>query len=67
MNNNNNKIIQKIIQAGAVGLCILLIALVGYIFTKYDKMANNHAIEFTAAIKNNTQVLIELKNLLINR
>jgi hypothetical protein len=65
MENNNNKIIQKIIQAGAVGLCILLIALVGYIFNKYDKLATNHSTEFTAAIKENTGVLIDLKNFLM--
>ncbi len=64
MNNNNNKIIQKIIQDGAVGICILLIALVGYIFTKYDKLANNHAVEFTAAIKDNTKVQQDLIHLI---
>ena len=64
MNNNlaNNKGLQKLVQAGAVGLAFLLIILVAYIFNKYDRMANNHALEFTAAIKENTktqEVMIE--------
>lgn len=65
MTNEINGKLQKIIQGGAIGLCILLIGLLGMVFNKYDKLASNHAIEFTAAIKENTAVLIELKSFLM--
>ena len=40
---NNNKL-QMIIQAGAVGLCILAMALAGFIFTKYDKLGGTFVL-----------------------
>lgn len=62
MNNNltNNKNLSKLIQSGAIGLAILLIVLVAYMFNKYDKMANNHAIELTDALRESTRTDQEL-------
>ncbi|HDY66710.1 MAG TPA: hypothetical protein ENH85_02840 [Candidatus Scalindua sp.] len=54
INTNNNKL-KTLIQGGAIGLSILLIGLVGFIFTKYDDLANNHATEFTAALREGTR------------
>ena len=58
----NNDKLQKIIQGGAIGICVLLIVLIAMIFVKYDNLANNHSREFTAAIKESTQVQQELIN-----
>jgi hypothetical protein len=38
---NNNKL-QKIIQGGAVGLCILTLALAGYMARETFKLMTNH-------------------------
>lgn len=54
VNGNNNKL-KTLIQGGAIGLSILLIGLIGFIFNKYDKMANNHATQFTAALRESTR------------
>ncbi len=54
INTNNNKL-KTLIQGGAIGLSILLIGLVGFIFNKYDKMADNHATQFIAALEKSTR------------
>lgn len=54
MENNNGNKLKMIVQAGAVGLSILLIGLATFMFNKYDKMANNHTTEFMIVIKENT-------------
>ena len=56
MENYKNDKLQKIIQGGAVGLCVALMILLGFIFNRYDKLANNHATEFTNAIKESTKI-----------
>ena len=58
-NTNNNKL-KTVIQGGAVGISIVLIFLIGFIFNKYDKMANNHATQFIAALEKSTRTDQEL-------
>lgn len=62
MDNNliNNKNLGKLIQSGAIGLAILLIGLIAFMFNKYDQMATGHTVEFTAVIKENTKTQQEL-------
>lgn len=60
MNDNNNKL-QKIIQGGAVGICVLLIILIAYQLKLNNELVSNHMSESTAAIKESTKTQIELR------
>ena len=62
MENNNGNKLKMIVQAGAVGLSILLIALITFMFNRYDKLAN----EFTIVIKESTRTDQELLNAINN-
>ena len=60
MNNKNNNKLQMLIQAGAVGLCILLIAVVVYQLKLNNELIFNHIGSSTQATIENTKVLEKL-------
>lgn len=58
---NNNKL-QKLIQGGAVGLCVLALALAGYMARETFKLMTNHLqanIESQYELKGSVDKLIE--------
>ena len=57
MNNNlvNNKNLSKLVQSGAIGLAILLIAVVVYQLKLNNDLISNHMNESTNAIKESTR------------
>ena len=64
MNNKNDKIIQKIIQGGAVGLAVILIFLVAYQLKLSNDLVTNHIHSSTEATRENTKVLEKLSGLI---
>lgn len=61
MKNQDSKL-KTLVQAGAIGLCILLIGLIYIIFTEYATLAE----QSNAAIRDNTRALQRLNDLLEN-
>jgi len=64
-NNSTNGRLRMIVQAGAVGICVLLIALFGYqlkLNNEKDKRIMDHLSESTAVIKENTRVQEQVKS-----
>ena len=49
--------LKTIADSGAIGLCILLIGVILYMFKINNKSTNNHFNHFTDAINNNTKVM----------
>lgn len=54
----NNETIKLVLQAGAVGLCVLLI------WSNY-KLSGNHIEHLTASVDKNTQVMSELRDAIL--
>lgn len=56
---NENALLEMIIQAGAVGISILLIAYSAWKDKIYNKTLSNHLVHFTDALDRNSSVIAQ--------
>lgn len=56
---NENALLEMIIQAGAVGISVLLIAYSAWKDKIYNKTLGNHLVHFTDALDRNSSVIAQ--------